>query len=73
MFFLKMVLEIVKSSESKEDAVKKIEDLITEKTVAILPVHVYGNICNVEKIQEKCKQMFVFFVNILNSFEYTLI
>jgi len=30
----------------------KIEDLITEKTVAILPVHVYGNICNIEKIQE---------------------
>lgn len=30
----------------------KIEELITEKTVAILPVHVYGNVCNVEKIQE---------------------
>lgn len=30
----------------------KIEDLITEKTVAILPVHVYGNVCNVEKIQK---------------------
>ncbi|MCI9488648.1 MAG: DegT/DnrJ/EryC1/StrS family aminotransferase [Dorea sp.] len=30
----------------------KIENLITECTVAILPVHVYGNICNVEKIQE---------------------
>lgn len=30
----------------------KIEDLITDKTTAILPVHVYGNICNVEKIQE---------------------
>ena len=29
----------------------KIEDLITEKTVAILPVHVYGNLCNVEGIQ----------------------
>lgn len=29
----------------------KIESLITEKTVAILPVHVYGNICNVEEIQ----------------------
>lgn len=31
---------------------EKIEELITEKTVAIVPVHVYGNICNVEKIQE---------------------
>ena len=30
----------------------KIEALITDKTVAILGVHVYGNICNVEKIQE---------------------
>ena len=30
--------------------VAKIEDLITEKTVAIVPVHVYGNICNVEEI-----------------------
>lgn len=31
---------------------EKIEDLITEKTVAILPVHVYGNICNIDKISE---------------------
>lgn len=31
---------------------EKIEDLITEKTVAIVPVHVYGNICNVERIQD---------------------
>lgn len=30
----------------------KIEELITDKTVAILGVHVYGNICNVEVIQE---------------------
>lgn len=30
----------------------KIEELITEKTVAILPVHVYGNICNYQKIEE---------------------
>lgn len=29
----------------------KIEDLITDKTVAIAPVHVYGNICNIERIQ----------------------
>ncbi len=31
---------------------EKIESLITEKTVAIIPVHVYGNICDVEKIKE---------------------
>lgn len=30
----------------------KIEDLITEKTVAILPVHVYGHVCAIEKIEE---------------------
>lgn len=29
---------------------RKIEALITEKTSAILPVHVYGNCCNVEAI-----------------------
>lgn len=28
----------------------KIEALITDKTVAIMPVHVYGNVCNIEKI-----------------------
>ena len=32
--------------------VTKIEELITEKTCAIVPVHVYGNICNVEAIDE---------------------
>lgn len=31
---------------------ESIEGLITEKTVAILPVHVYGHICNVKKIQQ---------------------
>ncbi len=31
--------------------VTKIEKLITEKTVAIMPVHVYGNVCNVEEIE----------------------
>lgn len=29
----------------------KIEDLINENTVAILPVHVYGNICNYKAIE----------------------
>jgi dTDP-4-amino-4,6-dideoxygalactose transaminase len=29
----------------------KIEGLITEKTAAILPVHVYGNMCDVEAIE----------------------
>lgn len=30
--------------------VTKIEKLITDKTCAIIPVHVYGNVCNVEEI-----------------------
>ncbi len=35
--------------------VGKIESLITEKTVAIVPVHVYGNMCDVERIDEIAK------------------
>lgn len=31
--------------------VDKIEELVTEKTVAIVPVHVYGNVCNIEEIE----------------------
>lgn len=31
--------------------VDKIEELITNKTVAIMPVHVYGNLCDVERIK----------------------
>ena len=32
--------------------VSKIEKLITKDTSAIMPVHVYGNICNIEAIEE---------------------
>lgn len=31
---------------------EKIEELVTDRTVAIIPVHVYGNVCNIERIQE---------------------
>lgn len=31
--------------------VTKIEELITDRTCAIVPVHVYGNVCNVEEIE----------------------
>lgn len=31
--------------------VSKIEKLITDQTCAIMPVHVYGNICNIEEIE----------------------
>lgn len=48
---LKPVFCDVKMSDGTIDETK-IEDLITEKTVAIVPVHVYGNVCNVEAIQE---------------------
>lgn len=34
----------------------KIEALITEKTSAIIPVHVYGNLCDVEKIDVIAKK-----------------
>lgn len=34
----------------------QIESLITEKTTAIVPVHVYGNICNMEKIDAIAKK-----------------
>ena len=34
----------------------KLENLITEKTTAILPIHVYGNICDVEKIEKIAKK-----------------
>ena len=34
----------------------KIESLITEKTVAILPVHVYGNVCDTEAISAVAKK-----------------
>lgn len=36
--------------------VAKIEALITDKTSAILPVHVYGNICDVEEIERIAKK-----------------
>lgn len=36
--------------------VTKIEELITDKTSAILPVHVYGNICNVYEIERIAKK-----------------
>lgn len=36
--------------------VDKLESLITEKTSAIIPVHVYGNICNVKEIKRIAKK-----------------
>ena len=36
--------------------VSKIEALITDKTSAIVPVHVYGNICNVDEIERIAKK-----------------
>jgi dTDP-4-amino-4,6-dideoxygalactose transaminase len=36
--------------------VSKIEALITDRTCAIVPVHVYGNICNIEEIDRIAKK-----------------
>lgn len=36
--------------------VRKMEELITDRTCAIMPVHVYGNICNVEEIDRIAKK-----------------
>ncbi|MBR0161547.1 MAG: DegT/DnrJ/EryC1/StrS family aminotransferase [Oscillospiraceae bacterium] len=35
---------------------EKLEALITERTVAILPVHVYGNLCDVDRIGDIAKR-----------------
>ncbi|MDQ0227129.1 DegT/DnrJ/EryC1/StrS family aminotransferase [Metabacillus niabensis] len=34
----------------------KIESLITDKTSAIIPVHVYGNVCNMDEIERIAKK-----------------
>ena len=47
---LKPVFCDVKPEDGTIDETK-IEELITEHTAAIIPVHVYGNVCNVEEIQ----------------------
>lgn len=47
---LKPVFCDIRRSDYCIDA-DKIEELITDKTVAILPVHVYGNVCDIEAIE----------------------
>lgn len=47
---LKPVFCDIKMSDFTIDE-EQIEELVTEKTAAIVPVHVYGNVCAVEKIQ----------------------
>lgn len=48
---LKPVFCDIKESDYTIDE-EKIEALITEKTVAIIPVHVYGRVCHVERIRQ---------------------
>lgn len=48
---LKPVFCDIKLSDYTIDETK-LEALITERTVAVLPVHVYGNVCNMDAIQE---------------------
>lgn len=44
------------NSEDFTIDVTKIESLITEKTCAIVPVHVYGNLCDIEEIERIAKK-----------------
>ncbi|MBO5341772.1 MAG: DegT/DnrJ/EryC1/StrS family aminotransferase [Lachnospiraceae bacterium] len=44
------------NSETYTIDANKIEELITDRTCAIMPVHVYGNICDVEKIERIAKK-----------------
>lgn len=52
---LKPVFCDVREDDYTLDA-SKIEPLITDKTVAIVPVHVYGNICQAEEIERIAKK-----------------
>ena len=52
---LKPVFADIRASDYTLDP-EKIEPLITERTSAILPVHVYGNICDDEAIERIAKQ-----------------
>ena len=52
---LKPVFCDINSEDFTIDA-SKIESLITEKTCAIVPVHVYGNLCNVEEVEKIAKK-----------------
>ena len=47
---LKPVFCDIRSDDFTIDA-DKIESLITDHTCAIMPVHVYGNVCNIEEIE----------------------
>lgn len=44
------------NSEDFTMDVSKLEALITDKTCAIVPVHVYGNVCDVEEIEHIAKK-----------------
>ncbi|WP_010681347.1 DegT/DnrJ/EryC1/StrS family aminotransferase [Acetivibrio cellulolyticus] len=44
------------NSEDCTIDVTKIEGLINDRTSAIIPVHVYGNVCNVEEIERIAKK-----------------
>lgn len=48
---LKPIMCDINAADYTIDA-DRIEELITDKTVAIMPVHVYGNLCDVKKIKE---------------------
>ena len=48
--------ELIEQYKKFKPVETKIENLITKKTVAIVPVHVYGNICKLEEIEKIAKK-----------------
>ncbi|MBD5487695.1 MAG: DegT/DnrJ/EryC1/StrS family aminotransferase [Lachnospiraceae bacterium] len=52
---LKPVFCDIREDDYTIDA-SKIESLVTDRTVAIVPVHVYGNICQIEEIDRIAKK-----------------
>ena len=48
----------------------KIEAVITEKTTAIMPVHVYGNPCDVEAIQQIADKHHLRIMNSIKTAKY---
>jgi len=49
---IKFLPKILFAKDESFEYAEKIENLITPKTTAILPVHIYGNPCNVKRIEE---------------------
>ena len=51
---LLLILYVIKSGQCNRE--RKIKEKISKTTSAIIPVHVFGNACDVEKIDEIAKK-----------------